>query len=273
MEVTFIGVGSGSDGKYISTSIIVKSKKERILLGCGYSVVQPFLKKYGKTLNGIYVPNVSMSSMLGLAPLLKKLEGSTYVIGQKGVEGIVQDGVEDIVQESVEEIGQESVEEIFQKGVEEIVKSTIANYEPGSNYEFNLKEVEPGDDFTLGHFKLTFAYTDYFIKNMAVRIDDGKSVLCFSGDGNFTEESRDLYFGADLLIHEAYNLDEKTHNHSNIVDVLEMAKSNWVKKLALVSLRGDLREKHLRKVQKEIDKAKISRMKVILPTPDYITLI
>ena len=83
-------------------------------------------------------------------------------------------------------------------------------------------------------------------------------------NGMFTEETEKLYENTDLVIHESYVFDKKIDDHSSIKNLMEMAKRNNIKCLALTHIQRDLRKKELNIIKNELSKEKI---RIIIPTP------
>jgi len=71
-------------------------------------------------------------------------------------------------------------------------------------YDINFIGVENRQTVTLNELKLSFAPTMRSIENLAIKISDGAHAYCYSGDGQFTEETIALYRGCDLVIQETY---------------------------------------------------------------------
>ena len=90
-----------------------------------------------------------------------------------------------------------------------------------------------------------FAKTMHSATNLAVRMRAGGKTFCYSGDGMFTDRSRALFGGADLVVHEAYFFDPSPV-HADIGRLLEMAEAEGVRELALVHVQRSLRQEPAR---------------------------
>jgi ribonuclease BN (tRNA processing enzyme) len=106
--------------------------------------------------------------------------------------------------------------------------------------EFPLEfiEVESGENLQMNGLTWQFAQTLHPRKNLAVRLDKagGKS-LAYSGDGDITRSAKELYFGLDCLIHDAYSFEPLEEIHTQIDDTVALAKDQQVKKLFLTHLK------------------------------------
>ncbi|UCF87211.1 MAG: hypothetical protein JSV71_00440 [Nitrospiraceae bacterium] len=133
-------------------------------------------------------------------------------------------------------------------------------------YEFTIsyREIDAQQSIRLKELELSFAQTEHPASNHAIKISDGNHSVCYSGDGMFREETEQLYRNADLVIHEAYTFNKKIPNHACIKDLIEMAKRNNVKCLALIHLQRDFRKREIMKLKKEVQKEEV---KILIPEP------
>jgi ribonuclease BN (tRNA processing enzyme) len=107
-------------------------------------------------------------------------------------------------------------------------------------YAIEYQAVAPGQSLRIGDASLDFAHTSHPSPNLAIRIQAQGKNVCYSGDGMFTDASRKLFSGADLLIHEAYSF-ERVPVHTDIGGLIEMAEREGVRRLALVHVQRDVR--------------------------------
>ena len=56
--------------------------------------------------------------------------------------------------------------------------------------------------FKTASLKLEFAKTEHSTKNLAIKINEDEKSLCYSGDGDLTENTIKLYSNCDLLVHD-----------------------------------------------------------------------
>ncbi len=241
MKIIFLGVGEAFDKNIPNNSVLVLSKTN-LLLDCGYSIPQQ-LWKYNSDqsfLDAIFISHRHADHYFGLPPLLVRMwEGKRTkpltIICEKGMEKIIQ--------------------EVFELGYQ--------NFYEKFDFKVNFIEVKAGQEIQFNEFTLNFAPTTHSASNLAIKIKKQENTVCYSGDGMFNKQTEELYKNSDLVIHESFLYDKKIIGHACITDLIEMAKKNNIKCLALTHIQRDFRE-NLDKVKQEISKENI---KVIIPEP------
>ena len=131
-------------------------------------------------------------------------------------------------------------------------------------FKIEFMEVDENSKIKLNEFKLSFAPNTHSAPDLAIKVDDGKNRVCYSGDGMFTDKSAKMYNGSDLVIHESYLYDEKKIGHASIVDLIQLIKDSDIKCIALTHLQRDFRKEKLSFVKKQISKEKVN---IIVPEP------
>ncbi|MEK7664231.1 MAG: ribonuclease Z [Patescibacteria group bacterium] len=245
MKITFLGVGEAFDfeNDLPNNSHLLISEKTNMLVDCGYSVPKQWFKlgKEANFLDAIYISHKHADHYFGLPILLMRLwEGGRnrplMIICQKELIDFFKD-----------------FSELAYKGFPAKFK-----------YEINFTGVKSGHVIKLNDLELSFAPTIHSIENLAIKISDGINSYCYSGDGQFTEETERLYKNSDLVIQETYLYDKKVFGHSYITDSIEMAERNNIKCLALTHMQRDFRKNDLPKLR---DKIKSDKVKIIIPEP------
>lgn len=249
MKIKFLGVGEAFDNNLPNTSILVSTKKTNILLDCGYSIPQQYfrLNKKADFLDAIYISHRHADHFFGLPILLMRM----------WEEGRMKD-INIICQKSL-------VKKIF-KGILDIA---YKDFSKKFGYKINFTGVEKNKKTNFNDLELSFAPTIHSIENLAIKIKDKNKNFCYSGDGQFTNETESLYKDSDLVIQEAYLYNKKIIGHSCVIDSIEMAKKNNVRFLALTHLQRDFRKKELSKIKEKIKK---ENFKIAIPEPleEYI---
>ncbi|MBU0460600.1 MAG: ribonuclease Z [Nanoarchaeota archaeon] len=242
MRVVFLGVGEAFDENNPNNAHLILSKT-KLLLDCGYSVpVQ--LWKYNSNqsfLDAVYISHRHADHYFGICPLLTRMW---------------------------EEKRSKPLTIICQKGLKKVIIKLLEIGYPGFPKKFKFKinfiEVKSGQTINFKELKLSFAPTRHTAYNLAIKVDDGKQKVCYSGDGDFTNKTEQLYHQADLVIHESYLFQKSVLGHSSVTKLIAMAKRNEIKCLALTHLQRAFRKKDLQKVKQRIKQEKV---KIILAQP------
>ncbi len=221
MKAVFLGVGEAFDENYPTASILVESKT-KLLLDCGYSS-PPQIWKYNPNpnfLDVIYLTHSHADHYFGLPSLITRM----FVDKRKKPLTIICQ-TKDLSQ----------LKKVFEYGYKTIL----------SRLPFKLKflPIKPTDKVVFKEFKLSFAPTLHAIPNLAIKVDNNRKNLCYSGDGEITPKTKQLFANTDLLIHETYLFDKHFPKHSSIKEVINLAKANNIQKVALFHLRRDIRQK------------------------------
>jgi ribonuclease BN (tRNA processing enzyme) len=240
MKVVFLGVGEAFNELQANNSHLILSKT-KLLLDCGFSAVQQ-LWKYSlnqSLLNAVFLSHGHADHFFGIPALITRMNEEKR---KKPLTIICQKN--------------------FSKKVKELIKKAYPKVLESLEFELNFVEVKEKQKIFLNELELEFALTKHSLKNLAIKVSNGKRIVCYSGDGNFTKNSVKLFKDADLLIHEAYFFNKKSKIHANIKELIEMAEKNKIKCLALTHIQRNVLKKEFKKILKEKSKTKV---KVIIP--------
>lgn len=240
MKVVFLGVGEAFDERYPNHSHLILSDKTALMLDCGDSAVRQIWKytKDHSLIDALYITHRHSDHLFGVPALL----GRMLEEGRKKESTII---CSEQVKSDIERITEHAYFGINSYGFE--IKFVIA--EDGKEVQFN-------------DLKLTFAKTLHTAYNLAVRIDDGKKVICYSGDGPFDDATEKIYKDADILMHECYMFDKRITGHVAAIDVFEMAKRQNVKCLALAHFKRAFNDETRKRVAEAIP---ATGLKIIMP--------
>jgi ribonuclease BN (tRNA processing enzyme) len=140
-----------------------------------------------------------------------------------------------------------------------------ARFRPKIQYPVSFTEVTPGPDLDHSGMLWSFAEPGHSAPCLAVRLDWGSLSLFYSGDGAPTEQTLALAAGCNLLIHEAFGLDEETPGHGNVERCLAFAEKANAQALALVHMNRNVRRSRGDEVRSRL--AQITSMQAFLPEP------
>ena len=242
MKIVSIGVGEAFDVDFPNNSHLALTERANVLLDCGYSVPVQWWKlgHASDFLDAIYLSHKHADHFFGLPMILMRMwEGGRT--------------------KPMTVICQKELMEFF-RGFTELA---YQGFSEKFKYKIRFVGAEAGKAIEFNGLHLSFAPTIHSIENLAVRIDDGKNSICYSGDGQFVPETEALYKGSDLVIQETYLYDERKIGHACIKDAMEMAERLSVKRLALTHIQRDFRKNDLPR----LDKIQSQSVKILIPMP------
>lgn len=242
MKVLFLGVGEAFDETLPNNSHVILSESP-MLLDCGYSI-PPSLWRYNDNqsfLEAIYISHTHADHYFGLPAILTRMwEGKR----EKPLTIVCPQGV------------RETILQVVRLGYAGILERLA--------FHIDVIEAEEFRPIMFKSFRITCAPTSHSAVNFAIKVDDGMNTVCYSGDGMFTEQTEKLYADTDLVIHEAYTLNQDIPGHANVKDLIEMAERNHVKCLALTHLQRGFRKHDMEELKKECKSAAVN---IIIPEP------
>jgi ribonuclease BN (tRNA processing enzyme) len=246
MRAIFLGVGEACDETLANVSVLVRTEVDRtprsVMLDCGFNVPWRYWQQadHPDVLDALYISHFHGDHFMGTPALLlrfweTKRRKPLAIVGQEGIE--------------------------------DLVRSAMELAYPGfiHKLEFALDFVTVGTD---GHFDTaglgwSFARNEHSQRDFAVRIDDGKKCLFYSGDGKPTPETLELARGVDLVVHEAFLLDEEWAGHGTVRGCIRFAKEAGASALALVHINRDERKNRLDEIRRVGES--VEDLRVIVP--------
>ena len=243
-EITFVGTGEATDPDLPNTSILYRGERT-LLLDCGYSVPRAFwqVSRDPSLLDAITITHRHGDHTFGLPGLLlwMRERGRTDPLR-------IFAGAE--------------TARILAEVIELAYPGLLAN---ASMYPVDIVPVL--EQVEIGPVALRLAESDHGAVNHAVRIEEGGHAVCYSGDGGMTDETRALYQGAELLVHECYDEAPRTSGHANARELIAEARELGVGRLALVHVSVAARASVRALVGRE------TGVRVAMPSPgDRITV-
>jgi len=217
MKIIFLGVGEAIS-EQPNTSILIQDTKT-ILLDCGYSAAQ-VLWHYSTNpnlLDAIYISHLHADHYFGLAPLLLRMMEEHR---EKPITIMCVKGYASMIEQSLDL----AFGEIFKH----------------IQFPIQYQEVSADDTYHFEPYTFTFAPTNHYRGNLAVKMSNGRTIVCYSGDGRMTEASQKLYKNCNLLIHDAYHVKNKPMGtpmyHESIETLAQYGIDSGIEKIALVHI-------------------------------------
>ena len=246
-SVTFVGTGEAFDPELPNTSVLYRGERN-LLVDCGYAVPHAFwrVSRDPSLLDAVYVTHLHADHSFGVPALLlwMRLAGRREpltVFGGPGVE----------------------------RWLERLLDLAYpGSYEVEKCFRIEPVEITPGARHAFGAATLSNAESDHIVRNVSLRIDEGGKSVCVSGDGAPSEQTRILYRGCNLLVHECYSPSSPPKGHAGAEELLGMADELGIETLCLVHLGCD--EKDAVRASAERFRG---RTRVLVPSPGDVVAV
>ena len=207
MRVVFLGVGEACDERMPNTSVWVRTEvvqePKSVMLDCGFTVPSCYWQKTSDQddLDALWISHFHGDHFFGVPALLLRLWE------MKRTKPLVIVG---------------------QAGVEKIVTQTMELAYPGFfgklAYPVQFRELEPGQRVRIVGLEWSAAQSIHGQRNLAVRIEDGKHSIFYSGDGLFSPETLVLARACSLVVHEAFQLEPLVQGHGTVRQCIDFAR-------------------------------------------------
>ncbi|WP_457570612.1 MBL fold metallo-hydrolase [Desulfovulcanus sp.] len=231
MKVIFNGVGEAFDENLPNTSILVQTEDNNfsLLLDLGFTAASAYwqVNQDPLSLDAIWISHFHGDHFFGLPALLLRFYEHKRT---KPLTIIGQPTIQDLVFTSV--------------------NLAYPSLWPKLTYPILFIEAEAGKELDLALFSLAFAPTEHPQACLGIKISSGNGSIFYTGDGRPTKECLCLARECDLVICEAYTLDDLVPGHNNVQGAMDFACEAKAKSLALVHLQRDVRKKYDLKIKK-----------------------
>ncbi len=247
MQIIFSGVGEAFDETLSNTSLIVitmGSQKKQVLLDCGFTAAHAFWRHSPNPmeLDAVWVSHFHGDHFLGLPLLLLRLweEKRTRpinIIGQPGIE----------------------------KKISTAMELAYPGFASKLKFEIIYSEIREGQKLHRLGLDWAVAPGHHSRRCLGVRLDSENGSLYYSGDGRPSEETESLARDCQLVIHEAYGLEQMLDAHGSVDDCIEFARKTGARHLALVHMNRQVRQASAQIVRARLES--ISDFHAFLPEP------
>ncbi len=228
MQVLFLGVGEACDSRHGNCSMLVSTDEGRMLLDCGFSVPHHFFRHCDDPdcLDNVWISHFHGDHFFGLPLLLLRF----WEMGRT---------------RPLQFIGQEKLRDKTFAALE----LAYPGFAKKLSFPLHFHTIIPGIPLDSGDLHLQAAQTDHSQKNFGLLVDDGRHRLYYSGDGRPTHESRKLMHGCDLVLHEAFMLQNKITGHGSVTGCLQLLDEENIKQLALLHIERKTRQQENNRLQ------------------------
>jgi ribonuclease BN (tRNA processing enzyme) len=229
MRLTILGSGTVvPDGARNSSGYFIETDELRIMMDCGAGTVHA-LARYNlpwERMTHLFISHFHVDHAGELAALFfafhhgmrsKRTEPLT-VIGPRGLDRVMN-------------------------GLKEAFGADL--FEP--EFPVALRLIEPGERIELGAgVRLSVAKTPHTKESLAVRIENGESAICYTGDTYHSEDVARFFDKASLMISEC-SFQERREGvaHVSVKDVAQMASLAQAARLAVTHFYFEVDEQEL----------------------------
>jgi ribonuclease BN (tRNA processing enzyme) len=248
MKVVFLGVGEACDESYPNTSLLLESRvaetRPSVLLDCGFTVPPLYFRRTRNPneLDALWISHFHGDHFFGVPILLLRFWETNRA---KPLTIMGQTGVEDMIRQTM--------------------ALAYPNFMSKLAFPLTFVEAEPNQCVHVAGLTWAFAENGHGRRDLAVRIDDGARSVFYSGDGRPTPETLSLAAGCDLIVHEAFHLDQSIPGHGTVEQCIDFGRNAGASSLALVHLQRDVRRERRSEVLDLI--GKVRDLHVFLPEP------
>ncbi|MBW2007134.1 MAG: ribonuclease Z [Deltaproteobacteria bacterium] len=249
-DVLFLGVGEACDEDFPNTSALIRHPEAQaplfLLLDCGFTVPPRLWKEVpdaAETLGALWLSHFHGDHTMGLPVLLLRLQ---------------------------EEGRQRPLTILGQAGVKRFCRSLMELAYPGFyeklQYPVLYQELEPEAEGEWEGLALCAAETLHSQRNLALRVGNGTPSVYYSGDGTPGPLCAALAAGCDLVIHEAFQWEERHPGHGTARGAVTFARQCGAARLALVHMERNERSRVARGLA-DLRLEAGESLQVLLPAP------
>lgn len=231
MKLTILGSGTVvPDGARNSAGYFVESDDVSLMMDCGAGTVHA-LARYGcdwERMTHLYISHFHIDHIGELASLFfafrhgmrSERKEPLTIIGPRGLDGIM------------EGLRQTFGEKLF-----------------SAKFPVSLNLLAPGDQVELsGRVSLAVAKTPHTDESLAVRIADGASSICYTGDTDYSESVANFFAKTSVMISEcSFRERHPDVAHVTVNDVARMAALAETEQLIVTHFYFDVDEESLRR--------------------------
>jgi len=236
MKLLFLGVGEACDSDHGNTSISLRTAGASILLDCGFSAAHGYFKFHDDPdeLDHVWISHFHGDHFFGLPLLLLRF----FEMGRT---------------KPLTFVGHTELEDKVFLAMETAYPGFFAKL----TFPVQYQTIQPEIPFQLNGLSGQAAATEHSQPNLGLMLDDGSRRLYYSGDGRPTMATEAIAQGCDLIVHEAFKIENTIAGHGSIKGCLDFASSVKAKRLALVHIQRQTRKNRLAAIEQVIASAPV----------------
>ena len=245
MKVTFMGTGEACDPACLNTSLLVGTVSETtVLLDCGFSVPHAYFRISDdpEQLAGVWISHFHGDHFFGMPLLYLRLhemgrEKPLSVLGATGLE----------------------------KKLTEAMELAYPGFMEKLSYPVRFVNMRPGERIKECGLRWEAAEIEHSCGALAVKIEDGRRSIFYSGDGRATGASKALAAGCDMIVHEAFRVRGETDGHGTLSACLGLARESGCRKFAFVHTYRKEKENLMAEIERK--KKEFRGVELLVPQP------
>ncbi|MEW6429081.1 MAG: MBL fold metallo-hydrolase [Thermodesulfobacteriota bacterium] len=217
MKILCLGTGAACDPGRGNTSLLLDN---RLLLDCGFTAAHAYFRRHpaADDLEGVWISHFHGDHCFALPLLLlglweRRRTRPLVVAGPPGLN--VQ--------------------------VRQLLELSYPGFAARFAFSLETVEITPHTPFELAGYRCGAALTEHSRTNLAIRVDDGRFAVYYSGDGRPTAAGNALARGCDLILHEAFASGEPPPGHGSVQGSMAFAATAGAGRLALLHVAPEAR--------------------------------
>jgi len=247
MQVTFLGVGEACDPDLFNTSLLIQTGGQEpghVLLDCGFTGAHRFFAQLDdpEKPEALWISHFHGDHYFGAPLLLLRLwemqrQNPLIILGPPGLEDVLSRAMD----------------------------LAYPNFRSKLGYPIEYHQVGPADELDLLDCRWSFAWSEHGRDNLALRLDDGRASVYYSGDGGPSPACRTMAAGCSLIVQESYLVQDEIAGHGSVRSSLDLARRAGAPQLALVHMQRQERRRFAPVFQAEY--RTLQDVQVLLPEP------
>ncbi|MCP4746333.1 MAG: ribonuclease Z [Desulfobacteraceae bacterium] len=229
VNIIVIGCGEAFDSIMGNSAYLLRQPYQKsVLFDCGYQIPER-LWRYDrdKDIGAVFFSHLHADHFFGIIPLIARYweDGRTDPLFLYGPNG-------------------------FKNKIIELANLGYPGLLEKIDFELIFKDYLDGNALRYENIIIKTAITKHSIINHAIRIDfmDKEKSIAISGDGRHTDQSKKLICKVNLLLQEAYTIEDEMHTHSSVKEIMEINRELSLDKIGLAHISRKIDASQVKKL-------------------------